>query len=191
MIVKNASFVKSATKADHYPDTGLSEIAFAGRSNVGKSSLINGLINRKNLARSGSKQGMTRLINFFNIDDRLHFVDLPGYGFALVAKDEKDKWGTIVDEYLHESEHLKLLLLLVDIRHKPTADDKLMLSWIESMEIDYIIVATKADKLAKTQIHRHLKIIKEELATEGKILPVSVTKKIGLSELWKEIEKKL
>lgn len=188
MIVKNPSFITSAVKPHQYPETGLPEIAFCGRSNVGKSSLINALLNRKSLARSGSKQGMTRLVNFFNVDDVLVLVDLPGYGYAAVSKEEKDKWGSIVESYLNKRAELSLIIMIVDIRHKPTADDIQMMNWIKAMNIKCIIVATKADKIGKTAIPINIKTIRETLQTEHEIIPVSTIKRTGIEKLWDVID---
>ena len=151
MKVKNAKFVISAVSPKQYPDSNLLEVAFAGRSNVGKSSLINALLGRKRLAYSGSKQGMTRQINYYNLDDEIHFVDLPGYGFAAVSKSEKNLWGKVITDYLNVRPQLYLVLMLVDIRHKPSKDDENMYQWILNSGIDYLIVATKSDKLSKQQ----------------------------------------
>ena len=191
MVVKNPTFLTSAVKPSQFPDTGLPEVAFAGRSNVGKSSLINALLNRKNLARSSSRQGMTRLINFFNIDDLVHFVDLPGYGYAVVSKEERAKWGKIVEDYLNKSKYLELIVLLVDIRHKPTQDDVQMMKWIKANNLNHIIAATKADKIVKTQIHKYVKVIRQTLDADCEIIPVSNLKKTGIEPLWDTIDKYL
>ena len=147
MIIKKSEFVTSAVKENQYPDTNIPEIAFAGRSNVGKSSILNALANRKSIARVGSRPGMTRLVNFFNINDQLHLVDLPGYGYAQGAKFEQRAWGKIVETYLNKRKQLKLIILLLDIRHKPSSDDLLMFDWIKSVKLPYLIVATKCDKI--------------------------------------------
>lgn len=189
MIVKNPKFLISCTNPLQYPDLGIPEIAFAGRSNVGKSSLINALVNRKNLARSGSRQGITRLINFFNIDDVLLFVDLPGYGYAAVSKEERRSWGRIVEDYLNKSRNLSLIILLVDIRHKPTQDDIQMMTWIKANNLNHIIAATKADKIGKTHYHKNISIIRQTLNADCEIIPVSNIKKTGMDKLWEAIDK--
>lgn len=190
MVVKNSSFVKSCIKTDDLPDSNLLEIAFAGRSNVGKSSLINALINRKNLARSGSRQGMTRLINYYNIDDEIHFVDLPGYGYAKVSKSEMDLWGKVIENYLNVRQQLYLVMLLVDVRHEPTNADKMLYEWTKAAGLNYIVVATKADKLSRSQVNANVKMISEKLGLpEGrKVFPVSAETKKGIPELWDEID---
>lgn len=190
MIVKNSSFVKSCIKTEDLPESNLLEVAFAGRSNVGKSSLINALINRKNLARSGSRQGMTRLINYYNIDNEIHFVDLPGYGFAKVSKSEMDLWGKVIENYLNVREQLYLVMLLVDIRHEPSAEDRMLMRWIKASGISYIIVATKADKISRSQVNESKRVISKalELPEGKKVFAVSSETKKGIPELWDEID---
>lgn len=190
MTVKNPRFFLSAASPRQYPDSDLLEIAFAGRSNVGKSSLINALLGRKNLARSGSRQGVTRLINYYNVDDEIFFVDLPGYGYAKVPKSEQDLWGRVITEYLNVRKQLYLVLMLVDIRHVPTGNDRKMYEWILASGVESILVATKADKLSKNEIYRSLLTIRKTLSLpdETKIYPVSSEKKTGLQELWEAID---
>jgi len=190
MIVKNSNFVKSCIKTDDLPDSNLLEVAFAGRSNVGKSSLINALINRKNLARSGSKQGMTRLINYYDINGEIHFVDLPGYGYAKVSKSEMNLWGKVIENYLNVRQQLFLVMLLVDIRHEPTEADKMLYEWTKAAGLNYIVVATKSDKLSRSQVNLNLRVISEKLGLpEGrKVFPVSAETKRGIPELWDEID---
>ena len=190
MIVKYSNFVKSCIKTDDLPDSNLLEVAFAGRSNVGKSSLINALINRKNLARSGSKQGMTRLINYYDINGEIHFVDLPGYGYAKVSKSEMDLWGKVIENYLNVRQQLFLVMLLVDIRHEPTEADKMLYEWTKAAGLNYIVVATKSDKLSRSQVNLNLRVISEKLGLpEGrKVFPVSAETKRGIPELWDEID---
>ncbi|MDY6903088.1 MAG: ribosome biogenesis GTP-binding protein YihA/YsxC [Thermodesulfobacteriota bacterium] len=159
MIVKSAEFIKSATKPDQYPNTGLPEIAFAGRSNVGKSSLINCVVNRKNLVKTSSTPGKTRLINFFNVNEELVFVDLPGYGYAKVSKQEKKKWGPMIETYLANRQTLTGVMLLMDLRRQPRDDEFLMAGWLSHYEIPGTIVLTKADKLKKQARQKQLQTI--------------------------------
>ena len=190
MKVKNAKFVISAVSPKQYPDSNLLEVAFAGRSNVGKSSLINALLGRKRLAYSGSKQGMTRQINYYNLDDEIHFVDLPGYGFAMRAKSELDLWGKVIEQYLNVRDRLYLMIMLVDVRHKPSADDIKMYNWILASGLEYIVVATKTDKISKMQVKENIKIIKKTLGLPDSmpVYPVSAEKKTGIPELWTAID---
>ncbi len=190
MVVKNSKFVISAVSPKQYPEGDLLEIAFAGRSNVGKSSLINALVNRKDLAYSGSRQGMTRMINFYNINNEIHFVDLPGYGFAMRAKSELDLWGKVIEQYLNVRDRLYLMIMLVDIRHKPSADDVKMYNWILASGLEYIVVATKTDKLSKMQVKENIKLIKKtlDMPDDMPVYPVSAEKKTGIPELWKAID---
>ncbi len=190
MNVKNAKFVISAVSPKQYPEGNLLEVAFAGRSNVGKSSLINALLGRKKLARSGSRQGMTRQINYYNLDDELHFVDLPGYGYAAVSKSEKDLWGRVIENYLNVRPQLYLVLLLVDIRHKPSKDDEKMYQWILASGVEYLIVATKVDKIGRSQIKPNVEIIRNTLQVppEKAIICVSAEKRTGIAELWTAID---
>ena len=191
MKVKNAAFVTSAISAKGLPESNLLEVAFAGRSNVGKSSLINALVGRKNLARSGSRQGMTRLINFYSLDDEIHFVDLPGYGFAKVSKSEMDVWGKVITEYLNVRPQLYLMLILLDVRREdPGAGDRMLLSWAQRAGLNYIIVATKCDKLSKVSVNNNLRLIRRnlDLPDDVKIFPVSAESRSGIEELWAEID---
>ena len=191
MKVKNAKFVISAVSPKQYPDSNLLEVAFAGRSNVGKSSLINALVGRRRLAYSGSKQGMTRQINYYNLDDELHFVDLPGYGFAAVSKGERNLWGKVITDYLNVRPQLYLVLLLLDIRHKPSKDDENMYKWILSSGIDYLVVATKTDKLSRMQVKNHADVIRNtlQIPPEKDIICVSAQKCTGIDALWEAIDR--
>lgn len=190
MLVKNARFLKSMKNKADYPDTGLPEIAICGKSNVGKSSLINYLTNNNKLAKVSSTPGKTRLVNFFVINEAFMLVDLPGYGFAKVSHSERDSWSGMVEGYLKTSQKLKALLILLDIRHKPTADDKLMLEWAALFGLSVIIVATKADKVAKTKRPAALKQLSEVVgAVEYPVVAVSSQAKIGAEALLDEIEK--
>lgn len=163
MIIKKSEFVISAVKKEQYPIDGRNEIAFVGRSNVGKSSIINALTNRKKLAKVSQTPGKTRLINFFLINDDFHLVDLPGYGYAKVSKTEKASWGKTIETYLTGREELKRVILLVDSRHKPTADDILMYDWIKHFQYDCVVIATKSDKLSNNELVKSKKIIKDTL----------------------------
>ena len=154
MDISRSRYECTAVKPDQYPAGDMPEIALVGRSNVGKSSIINSLLNRKGLARVSSEPGKTRGINFYNIDDTLYFVDLPGYGYAKVSKKEKIFWAKMIETYLNTRNQLKLVIMLVDIRHTPTADDKLMYSWILDRGIGHMVIATKADKIPRGQIQK-------------------------------------
>ncbi len=163
MKVNKAEFILSAYSYRDYPHHDLPEIAFSGKSNVGKSSLINNLSNRKNLAITSSKPGRTQSINFYNINDKFSFVDLPGYGFARVPDEVKEKWRKLVNDYLYERENLQGIVQIIDARHKPSADDRLMVDWLKSAGLPFIVVATKADKLSRNKIKKQEKLIKEVL----------------------------
>lgn len=182
-----------AVGPSQYPKDDFPEIAFAGRSNVGKSSFINSMINRANLARTSGKPGKTRTINFYIINDSFRLVDLPGYGFAHVSKTEREKWGTIIDEYLTSRENLKEIVLIVDIRHEPSEQDLMMYNWIKSFGYDGIVIATKADKIGKTRYQKHLDIIKKKLDIKdgSLIIPYSSDKKINKEKAWGILEEKL
>lgn len=185
MNINNARFEKGAVKPEQYPDNDIPEITFVGRSNVGKSSLINALLNRKNLARVASKPGKTREINFYNVDDAVYFVDLPGYGYAKVSKDVKNEWADSIETYLNRSRKLKLVIMVVDIRHSPTEDDKLMASWLVSSELPYIVVATKADKIPKTKLKERLLDISNSLnlGDDTPLIAFSSETKVGREEI--------
>lgn len=179
----------SAVNKSQYPAEGIPEIALAGRSNVGKSSIINTLLNRRNFARTSQTPGKTRTINFYLINNEFYFVDLPGYGYAKIAKPEKEKWGGIMERYLESRQELCSIFLLVDIRHEPTADDKLMYEWIKHFGYNCVVIATKADKISRGQYQKHISIIRKKLQMESseKVIPVSSLKKTGVEELWEEI----
>ena len=192
MVVKNPKFVISAVCPAQYPDSELLEIAFAGRSNVGKSSLINALVGRKRLAYSGSTQGMTRQINFYNLDDEIHFVDLPGYGYAKRSKESKQVWSSLTESFFTSnpsSDALKLVIQLIDVRTGPTDDDVMMINWMIDMGVPFTVVATKTDKLSKNQLNEALKKINDEyfLGTGIEILPFSSVTRAGKDELWRKI----
>lgn len=190
MIVKNAKYETTVVRPDQYPVTGYPEIAFAGRSNVGKSSIVNSLTNRKALARTGVTPGKTKEIIYFNIDDKLYFVDLPGYGFASVSKTQKRSWGSIVEGYLGKRHELKMLVMMVDIRHTPTMDDQMMYDWLKSTGLPHVVVASKFDKISRSQLKARLDEIRKvlDVPNEIKILPYSAINKSGVEELWKEID---
>ena len=165
--IRSVSFIKSAVAPEQYPRHILPEIAFIGRSNVGKSSLLNTLVNKKNLARISNTPGRTQLINFFNIENKLCFVDLPGYGYAKVPEHVKKQWQPMIESYLLQSKYLKSVVLIVDARHTPTRHDILMREWLQAYRIPVIIVATKIDKIPKTKQPRHIKIIRETLKVQS------------------------
>lgn len=187
MVIKNVSLETVCGVTSAIPDNELPEVAFAGKSNVGKSSLINALMNRKSLARTSSQPGKTQTINFYNINDAMYLVDLPGYGYAKVSESEKAKWGKMIENYLHKSKQLKAVFLLIDIRHDPSANDKLMYDWIVHQGYDPIIVATKLDKIKRSQIDKHVRAIRVGLnvKTGTQIIPFSAESKQGREEIWK------
>ena len=185
----NAEILLSAANKSHYPQDDIPEIALAGGSNVGKSSFINTLHNRKNLARTSGKPGKTQLLNFFNIDDKLRFVDVPGYGYAKVSKTERAKWGKMIEEYLTSRDNLRAVVSLVDLRHDPSADDVQMYEFLKYYEIPVIIVATKADKIPRGKWNKHESAIKKKLdfdKTDDFIIFSSVDK-TGLDQAWDAI----
>lgn len=186
MVIKNVSLDIVCGVTSKIPDTGRPEIAFAGKSNVGKSSLINALMNRKSLARTSSQPGKTQTINFYNINDSMYLVDLPGYGFAKVSQSEKEKWGKMIEKYLHTSKDLKAVFLLIDIRHEPSANDKMMYEWILDKGYAPIIIATKLDKLKRSQIQKHVKMVKDglKLRPGTQVIPFSAETKQGREEIW-------
>ena len=190
MIIKNAVLDIVCGVTSTLPDTGMPEVAFAGKSNVGKSFLINGLMNRKALARTSAQPGKTQTINFYKINDEMFLVDLPGYGYAKVTPAEKEKWGKMIERYLHTSKDLKAVFLLIDIRHKPSANDCQMYEWILHNGYEPIIIATKLDKIKRSQVQKCLKVIREELKlTKGtKIIPYSAETKQGRDEIWELID---
>lgn len=189
--IHNASLTISAVQPRQYPPTAVPEIAMAGRSNVGKSSCINRLLNRNKLARTSSTPGKTATINFYDIDKQMFFVDLPGYGFARVSKGEQEKWAKMINTYLETRETLRGVLLLVDARHKPTAQDVMMFSWIREAFGEVTVVATKCDKLGKTKIEENLAVIRKtlELSEKDTLIPFSAEKGTGKEELWAEISR--
>lgn len=190
MIIKSANLETVCGITSVLPVNEKPEVAFAGKSNVGKSSLINALMNRKSLARTSSQPGKTQTINFYNINDELYYVDLPGYGYAKVPETTKEKWGKMIEKYLRTSKQLKAVFLLVDIRHEPSANDKSMYDWIVYHGFQPIIIATKLDKINRSQKDKQLKIIREGLGTAPgtKLIPFSSVTKQGREEIWACIE---
>ena len=175
------------------PEDELPEIAFAGRSNVGKSSFINSMINRKNLARTSGKPGKTRTINFYIINDEFRFVDLPGYGYAQVSKAEQKKWGDIIDKYLTNRENLREIILIVDMRHEPTDQDLMMYDWIKAFGFSGIVLATKADKISRGSWQKNLKVIRQKLDIKDAslVIPYSSENKTNKEEVWSILSEKL
>lgn len=190
VIIKKAELETVCGITSKLPEHILPEYAFAGKSNVGKSSLINALMNRKSLARTSSQPGKTQTINFYNINDRLYFVDLPGYGYAKVSLEAKAKWGKMIERYLKKSSVLKRVFLLVDIRHEPSENDKTMYDWIIYQGYQPVVIATKLDKLKRSQVARQVKILREGLgmAKEDVLIPFSAETKQGREEIWKLME---
>lgn len=203
MIIKQASLETVCGITSRLPENNKTEVAFAGKSNVGKSSLINALMNRKGLARTSSAPGKTQTINFYLVeyrkealqgqtaDGQMYFVDLPGYGYAKVSRTEKEKWGKMIERYLRTSGKLRMVFLLIDIRHEPSANDKMMYDWIVQNGYAPVIIATKADKLKRSQIQKHIKMVKEGLGVQpGTVLiPFSAETKQGREEIWELLER--
>ena len=190
MVIKNVELETVCGITSKLPENAFPEVAFAGKSNVGKSSLINALMNRKNLARTSSQPGKTQTINFYNINGELYFVDLPGYGYASASKETVAKWGKMIERYLHTSKQLKGVFLLIDIRHEPSANDVQMYEWILHQGYSPIIIATKLDKINRSQIQKQVKIIREKLGADKStmIIPFSATSKQGRDEIYEVID---
>ena len=190
MLVQNPKFEISAVKPSQYPNNDLPEIVLVGKSNVGKSSFINTMINRKKLARTSSEPGKTRQLNFYNIDSKFYFVDLPGYGYSKMSKTEQEKVGKFIEEYLFSREKISLIIFLIDIRHDPTSNDKLMYNYIISSGLPFIILANKADKIAITKVDNTVSKLQKQINPIGDILtlPFSSERKIYKDEVWKIIE---
>ena len=193
MIIKSAELETVCGITSTLPETEMPEIAFAGKSNVGKSSLINGLLNRKSLARTSSQPGKTQTINYYNINHDLYFVDLPGYGYAQVSVEIRAKWGKMVERYLHTSKQLRLVFLLIDIRHEPSENDCIMYDWNVKNGYEPVIIATKLDKIKRSQIQKNLKIIRQKIQpVEGTIIiPFSAQTKQGKEEILQLIEDRI
>ena len=193
MVIKNVSLETVIGVTSQIPENQMMEIAFAGKSNVGKSSLINALMNRKSLARTSSQPGKTQTINFYNVNDEMYFVDLPGYGYAKVSQKEKEKWGKMIEKYLHTSKVLQAVFLLIDIRHEPSANDKQMYDWIMSNGFHPIIIATKLDKIKRSQLAKQVKLIKQGLGVDSDtiVIPFSSETKQGREETYDLIDRLL
>lgn len=193
MVIKHVALDIVCGITSTLPKNQVPEIAFAGKSNVGKSSLINALLNRKSLARTSASPGKTQTINFYNVNHEMYLVDLPGYGYAKVSQSVKEQWGKLIERYLHQSKQLKAVFLLVDIRHDPSENDKTMYDWILHNGYQPIIIATKADKLKRSQIPKHVKAIKEglKLVPGSVVIPFSAQTKQGRDEIWNLAERLL
>lgn len=193
MVIKSINLETVCGITSTLPENDKPEIAFAGKSNVGKSSLINALMNRKSYARISATPGKTQTINFYNINDVMYLVDLPGYGYAKVSEKEKEQWGRLIERYLHSSAQLKAVFLLIDIRHEPSANDKMMYRWIVDQGYEPVIIATKLDKIKRSQIQKHIKMIREglSLVPGTKVIPFSSSTKQGREEIWELIETRI
>ena len=191
MIIKNPRFEVSAVKESQYPQNGLPEVVLVGKSNVGKSSFINTMINRKKLARTSSEPGKTRQINFYNIDEKFYFVDLPGYGYSKMSKKEQEQVGKFIEQYLFNREQISLIIFLVDIRHSPTENDKLMYDYVIRSGLPCMILANKADKIAVTKVPDAASKLQKTLNPIGDIptFPFSSERRIYMDDVWNEIEK--
>ena len=190
MIVKNPKFEISAVRENQYPKNGLPEVVLVGKSNVGKSSFINTMINRKKLARTSSEPGKTRQLNFYNIDDKFYFVDLPGYGYSKMSKVEQEKVNKFIDEYLHVRKNISLIILLIDIRHEPGANDRMMYDYIIRSGLPFMVLCNKADKIAVTKVENAVKSIQEDLNPIGDFcfMPFSAERKIYSEDVWNVLE---
>lgn len=191
MVIKNVNLETVCGITSSLPDNKLPEIAFAGKSNVGKSSLINGLMNRKSLARTSSQPGKTQTINYYNINDQLYFVDLPGYGYATANEKVKAQWGKMIEDYLHKSKQIRAVFLLVDIRHAPSENDRIMYDWISDRGYKPIIIATKLDKIKRSQVAKQTKLICDTLgvADDTIVIPYSALSKQGREEIYELLDR--
>ena len=190
MVIRSVNLETVCGITSKIPDNPFNEVAFAGKSNVGKSSMINALLNRKSLARTSAQPGKTQTINFYNVNDAMYLVDLPGYGYAKTSASEKEKWGKMIENYLHTSKKLQAVFLLIDIRHEPSANDKMMYDWMVYQGFTPIIIATKLDKIKRSQIQKNVKAIREGLKVKPGtvIIPFSSETKQGRDELWEIID---
>ena len=190
MVIKNVNLETVCGITSRLPENDKPEVAFAGKSNVGKSSLINALMNRKSYARISATPGKTQTINFYSINEEMYLVDLPGYGYAKVSEKEKAQWGKLVERYLHGSSMLKAVFLLIDIRHVPSANDRMMYEWILDKGFQPIMILTKLDKLKRSQVQKQIKVVKEglKLVPGTRVIPVSSVTKQGREEIWEVIE---
>lgn len=193
MIIKDPKFEISAVSPKQYPDNDIPQVVLVGKSNVGKSSFINTMLNRKKLAKTSSTPGKTRLINFYNIDQELYFVDLPGYGYSKMSKVEQAKVGTFIEEYLAKSKNISLIIFLIDIRHDPTVNDKVMYDYIISQDIPCIIITSKADKIAVTKVDDRVIELQNKLnpLKDLTFIPFSAERRIYTEKVWEEIEKRI
>ena len=193
MIIKKVDLETVCGITSTLPQNTRPEIAFAGKSNVGKSSLINALMNRKSFARISATPGKTQTINFYNINDEIYLVDLSGYGYAKVSQKEKENWGKMIEKYLHTSKQLQAVFLLIDIRHEPSANDKMMYDWIVSQGCHPIIIATKMDKLKRSKVSKHIKMVRQGLGLlpETRLIPFSSVTKQGREEIWNLVEREI
>ena len=191
MLIKNPKFEISAVSLKQYPNNDLPQIVLVGKSNVGKSSFINTMLNRKKLARTSSEPGKTRQINFYNVDDNFYFVDLPGYGYSKMSKKEQEKVGSFIEQYLVTSKNIALIVFLIDIRHNPSKNDKLMYRYIIDSEKPCIIIASKADKIAVTKVEAQVQALQNELnpLRDLTFIPFSTERKIYTKKVWEEIQK--
>lgn len=191
MVIKNVNLETVCGITSKLPDNKLPEIAFAGKSNVGKSSLINGLMNRKSLARTSSQPGKTQTINYYNINDQMYFVDLPGYGYATANEKMKAQWGKMIEDYLHKSKQIRAVFLLIDIRHAPSENDRIMYDWISDRGYQPIIIATKLDKIKRSQVAKQTKLICDTLdvADDTTVIPYSSLSKQGREEIYELLDR--
>lgn len=191
MIIRKAELLATAVKKEQYPATVVPEIAFAGKSNVGKSSMINAILNRKSLARTSSQPGKTQTVNFYNVNDVLNFVDLPGYGYAKASKSSQEQWAKMIDTYFRNREQLKEVILLVDIRHEPGTNDRQMYEWIKSCGFTGYVMAAKADKLSKSQQIKNTSVIRRilDIKDNGLVIPFSSVSKAGVEEIRSLLER--
>lgn len=190
MVIKNVNLETVCGITSTLPENRFPEIAFAGKSNVGKSSLINGLMNRKSLARTSSQPGKTQTINYYNINGQMYFVDLPGYGYATANEKVKAQWGKLIEDYLHQSKKIRAVFLLIDIRHAPSENDRIMYDWILDRGYKPVIIATKLDKIKRSQVQKQLKLLRESLnpVPGTRIIPFSAQTRQGREEIWEMID---